>query len=920
MSGDLLQTKLYLPRLRPFLVPRPRLIKTLKHGLTGKLTLISAPAGFGKTTLISSWIAALQSEGAAPISHLQSPAPRQIAWLSLDENDGELAQFLSYVIAALQHVEPQIGASALPLLQASPLPVSSVLTTLLNDIAQQPDALMLVLDDYHAVDSHPIDEAVTFLLDHLPPQLHLVITSREDPNLPLARLRVRGWLTELRAVDLRFTVGETAVFLQQVMGLNLTEDQIAALEARTEGWIAGLQMAALSMRGQADVSGFIQSFTGSHRFVLDYLLEEVLHQQPEHVQTFLLKTAVLNQLTGPLCNALTGDDDGQEMLESLDSANLFLVPLDNERRWYRYHHLFADLLRQRLAQEQPDLGTPLHQRASDWYAANGRSNDAIRHALAANDFERAARQMELAWNIIYTHRSDPWWQSLDLLPDSVVRLRPVLIVSYAWAHLIFHSERDACERRLQEAEQWLKRSEAEQEALGMVVVDEEKFKRLPVSIASARAVAALVADDTVGAIRHARQALDLLPEDDHLGRALPEPILGLSYFANGALLSATETFSNSFTSSYESGNLIAAISMKSLLADIQIVQGRLHDARQTCEQALQLAYAQDDLNVRGTANLLLSLSEIHRLQGDSKTAAEYWQQSDALSKQASNSTYQYRSRLALADRKVSQGAFDEALVHLDEAAPWSEQVHLSEMRTLAAIKAHVWIKQGRLDKAVAWVSEQRLSVDDALIYLHEFNYMTLARLLIAQYKNGLGDDAIHHAIRLLERLLQAAEAGKRNGSIIEILILQALAHEAQNNISAALSSLTKALTLARPESYVRIFVDEGPAMARLLAEAAVSGILPAYCEKLLAVFAAEGHKIEIETSPAPAQPLVDPLTNRELEILSLIATGLKNKEIAATLFVSVNTVHYHTKNLYSKLGVNSRTQAITRANELNLLA
>ncbi len=272
---------------------------------------------------------------------------QQIAWLSLDENDSELARFLAYVIAALQRVDPHIGESALPLLQASPLPVSSVLTTLLNDIAKQPDALMLVLDDYHAVDSRPIDEALTFLLDNLPPQLHLVITSREDPNLPLARLRVRGLLTELRAADLRFTVAETAVFLQQVMGLNLTEDQIAALEARTEGWIAGLQMAALSMRGQDDLSGFIQSFTGSHRFVLDYLLEEVLHQQPEHVQTFLLKTAVLNQLTGSLCDALTGDDDGQEMLESLDRANLFLVPLDNERRWYRYHHLFAELLRQR---------------------------------------------------------------------------------------------------------------------------------------------------------------------------------------------------------------------------------------------------------------------------------------------------------------------------------------------------------------------------------------------------------------------------------------------------------------------------------------------------------------------------------------------------------------------------------------------
>ena len=896
-----------MPPLRPGWVARPRLLAKLEAKPHTKLILVSAPAGYGKTTLVTTW--------------LRQQADVAICWLSLDEDDSDPQQFFRYLAETIRPL-PGSQSQLSQLLPANqPIPVKTMMKAFVHDVVPAAEPFILVLDDYHTLDAPDVDDALATLLDLMPPQMTLALTSRSDPGFPLSRLRARGQLIELRADDLRFTEGEATKFLQQTMGLTLQPEQIAALENRTEGWIAGLQMAALSMQNREDVAAFINSFKRSHRFIMDYLLEEVLQQQPAEVQDFLLETAVLNQLTGSLCDALTGESNGQAVLESLDRANLFLVPLDNERRWYRYHHLFADLLRQRLAQEQPDLGTPLHQRASDWYAANGRSNDAIRHALAANDFERAARQMELAWSIIYTHRSDPWWQSLDVLPDSVVRLRPVLIVSYAWAHLIFHSERDACEQRLQEAEQWLKRSEAEREALGMVVVDEEKFKRLPVSMASARAVAALVADDTVGAIRHARQALDLLPEDDHLGRALPEPILGLSYFANGALLSATETFSNSFNSSYGSGNLIAAISMKSLLADIQMVQGRLHDARQTCEQTLQLVlHAQDDLNVRGTANLLLSLSEIHRQQGESKTAADYRQQSDALSKQASNSTYQYRSRLALADRKVSQGAFDEALLHLDEDDPWFEQVHLSEMRPLAAIKARVWIKQGRLDKAVAWVSEQRLSVDDALIYLHEFNHMTLARLLIAQYKNGLGDDAIHQAIRLLERLLQAAEAGKRNGSIIEILILQALAHEAQNNISAALSPLTKALTLARPESYVRIFVDEGLPMLKLLSETAVRGIMPSYCEKLLAAFAAEGHSIDTETSPALAQSLVDPLTEREMEILSLIATGLKNKEIAATLFVSVNTVYYHTKNLYSKLGVNSRTQAITRAKELDLLA
>lgn len=919
MSVDLLKTKLYVPRLRPSLIARPHLIERLNQALVSKLTLISAPAGYGKTTLITEWIEQIQTKSAHALDKSEVAT---ICWLSLDEDDSQPQQFFRYLAETIRPLSNVQSSLTQHLQSPQPIPAKQLMAALVNDVTPVSTPFYIMLDDYHAIESIDIDQAMAFLLEHMPPQMTLVITSRADPGFPISRLRARGDLLELRADDLRFTETEAAHFLQQSMNLALSPHQIAALEKRTEGWIAGLQMAALSMQNRDDMARFIDGFTGSHRFIMDYLLEEVLNQQSAEVKDFLMETAVLDRLCADLCDAVRqAPSPSQEILEQLETHNLFLIPLDNERHWYRYHHLFADLLRQRLQQQQPELVPQLHQRASDWYAANGHSNEAIRHALAANDFERAARHMELAWNIIHTHRSDPWWQSLNVLPDSVVRLRPVLIVSYAWAHLIFHSERDACERRLQEAEQWLKRSEAEQEALGMVVVDEEKFKRLPVSIASARAITALVADDTVGAIRHARQALDLLPEEDHLGRALPEPILGLSYFANGALLSAYETFSNSFTSSYGSGNLIAAISMKSLLADIQMVQGRLHDARQTCEQALQLVvHAQDDFNVRGTANLLLSLSEIHRQQGDSKTAPDYWQQSDSLGKQASNSTYQYRRRLALADIKASQGAFDEALDLLDEATPWSGQVYLSETRTLAAIKAHVRIKQGRLDKAVAWVNQQGLAIDDKLSYLHEFDYMTLARLYIAQYQNGHGDDAIQQAIRLLERLLQEAKAGKRNGSVIKILILQALAQEAQDNISSALPPLTQALTLAQPESYVRIFVDEGPAMAKLLSEAMTHGIMPDYCGKLLAVFDTEGQKIEHKPALSPAQPLIDPLTAREVEILTHIAAGLKNKEIAATLFVSVNTVHYHTKNLYSKLGVNSRTMAVTRAKELNLLA
>ena len=914
MSGDLLQTKLYLPRLRPSLVPRPRLIETLNHGLAGKLTLISAPAGFGKTTLISSWIDALQTEKDAP-----SPAP--IAWLSLDENDSELARFLAYVIAALQRIDPQIGASALPLLQASPLPVSNVLTTLLNDIAQQPESLMLVLDDYHAVDSQAIDEALTFLLDNLPPQLHLVITSREDPNLPLARLRVRGLLTELRAADLRFTVAETAVFLQKVMGLNLTEDQIAALETRTEGWVAGLQMAALSMRGQEDVSGFIQSFTGSHRFVLDYLLEEVLHQQPEHVQEFLLKTAVLTRLTGSLCDALTGDDNGQEILESLERNNLFIVPLDDQRVWYRYHHLFANVLQAYDKAAQPDQIAILHQQASTWYAQHGLPAEAVRHALAIDDYEQVATLAELTWrDMDRRYQSATWLGWVKALPDEFVRVRPVLSTQYAWA-LLDSGEMEAAETRLRDAERWLDMGDQPKTAAAkMVVVDEAEFQSLPITVANARAYLAQTLGDAADAVQYAQQALDLPIENDPFEHGLSTLLLGFGYWASGDMDAAFQTVSDAMSAMWTAGNIPFAISFTSYLADIMLTQGRLHEAVATYENALQRTTAQGKSEIPETAVLHLGLSELHLEQGDMAAAERHLLKSQNWGEQPAFPPWHRHWARTQARLKVAQGDLDGAVALLNEGETLYFRHPVPDICPLTALKARVWLLQGKLTEAQTWAHEQGLSAADTLSYLREFEHITLARLRIAQYKRDGNSASLHEAADLLARLLADAEAGRRIGSVVEILMLQALVYEAQHDTTAALGVLARALTLAEPAGYIRIFVDEGLPMAQLLSETAVRGIMPAYCEKLLAVFAAEGHPIETETSPAPAQSLVDPLTKREMEILSLIATGLKNKEIAATLFISLNTVHYHTKNLYSKLGVNSRTQAITRAKELNLLA
>ncbi len=445
MTAPILATKLYIPPPRPRVVPRPRLVERLNEGLAAghKLALISASAGFGKTTLVSEWIAS---------------CGRPIAWLSLDEGDNDPTRFLTYLVAGLQTIAANIGEGVLGVLQSPQPPATeSILTALLNEINTLPDNFVFVLDDYHVIDSKPVDDVLSFLLEHLPPQMHLVITTREDPSLPLARLRARGQLTELRAADLRFTPAEAAEFLNRVMGLNLSAEDIAALETRTEGWIAGLQLAALSMQGRSDAASFIQAFTGSHRFVLDYLVEEVLQRQPEGIHSFLLKTAILDRLSGSLCNAVTGREDSKGMLDTLERGNLFIIPLDDQRQWYRYHPLFAEVLQARLIDEQPDQVFSLHRRAGEWYEHNGSAADVIRHALAAKDFERAAILVELAVPEMRRNRqgatvTELGW--LKALPDELVHFRPVLSVDYAYA-LFGGGEQEAVEARLRDAERWL---------------------------------------------------------------------------------------------------------------------------------------------------------------------------------------------------------------------------------------------------------------------------------------------------------------------------------------------------------------------------------------------------------------------------------------------------------------------------------
>ena len=654
MPAPLLLTKLYIPPPRPGLVPRTHLIERLKEGMQCKLTLISAPAGFGKTTLVSEWIAGCERQR-EPAVH--EPKVRA-AWLSLDEGDNDPISFLTYLVAALQTLpsetgglpktgEASIGRGVMAILQSpQPPPIESILTALLNEVTTVQDHFVLVLDDYHAIDAKQVDGILTFLLEHLPPQMHLVIASREDPHLPLSRLRARGQLTELRAADLRFSPAEAAGFLNQVMGLNLSAEDVTALETRTEGWIAGLQLAALalqgtiSMQGHSDTAGFIKSFTGSHHFVLDYLVEEVLKQQSERIKTFLLRTSILDRLCGPLCNAVlcspsvSGQEtegretSGQQTLEYLEHANLFIVPLDYERRWYRYHHLFGDVLRLHLIAEQPDQVSALHRRASEWYEHNGLASDAIRHALAAEDFERAAGLIELAVPEMRRNRqgatvTELGW--LKELPNELVRFRPVLSVAYAFA-LFGGGEPGGVETRLRDAERWLNpqdpadqedsaagiNARPESQAAGMVVVDEEEFRRLPGMIALLRAAQALAQGDMPEAEKNARRVLDHAPDDAHLILGGAASVLGLAAWASGDLETARQMTADGMVNVRRAGYISSAIGGAIVLADIQIAQGHLHEAMTTYERALQWATDTGAPVQRGAADMHVGMSDLHR--------------------------------------------------------------------------------------------------------------------------------------------------------------------------------------------------------------------------------------------------------------------------------------------------------------------
>lgn len=905
MTTPLLQTKLYAPRVRPGLVSRPRLIARLNAGLRRKLTLISAPAGFGKTTLLSEWTQALT--GNTPIrTALGAASPLGVvAWLSLDENDNDPTRFLAYLVAALQTVRADLGLVAVAMLQSpQPPPAEAILSALINEIAtitredQAGCPWVLVLDDYHRITARPVHQALTFLLDHLPPKMHLAIAGRADPPLPLARLRAGVQLTELRAADLRFSPDEVAAFLNDVMGLGLSTDDIATVDARTEGWIAGLQMAALSMRGREDARGFIKAFSGSHRFVLDYLVEEVLDQQPPCIQDFLLKTSILKRMIAPLCDAVTRGTDSQTILMRLDRANLFLIPLDDERRWYRYHHLFADLLRSRLEQTQIDQAPALHRRASEWYAQNGLIAEAVRHMLRVGDLERVADLVEgNALALMDRGELKTLAESLDVLPDDVMSSRPWLSIAHAWV-LAYVGHFDAIEPRLKDAERALINREGRAES-----------HHVAGHIATIRGYITALKGDMSGAADLARSALEYLPEEDLRVRGVATAVLGGALKESGDLVAAAQALTRAIAIAQAAGDSHVAVTNLCDLTRLHILQGRLHEAAATCQCALDLAdeYARQSgwrLPVIGHA--YTHLSRVLREWNDLKTAIRLATKGVALCRQWGWSELLVHGGIYLAEIRQANRDTEGAL---DVIRMAKEAARSLSTRFIGLVEAHetrLWVAQGNVAAASRWVEQSGLSIDDALSFQDLPRYVTLARVLIAR-------SSLDEASKLLARVLNMAETAGAIGYSIEILALQAIALQARTRSDRALMPLERALSLAEPEGYVRTFIDEGEPMGHLLRQAAAQGMRLEYVSALLTAF-------ETDTKGKDVHPaLVEPLSERELEVLRVLATGLSNKEIAETLFIAVGTVKQHLKSIYGKLGVHSRTEAAHRARHLGLL-
>jgi LuxR family transcriptional regulator, maltose regulon positive regulatory protein len=907
----LLATKLHVPRPRPGFLARPRLLERLTEGTASKLTLVCAPAGFGKTSLLGDWA-----------RHSQRP----VAWLSLDGGDSDPARFWRYVAAALDGPRPGVGQRVDALLQSAQPPPEAAVTALVNELVQGPEEVVLVLDDYHLVEAPAVHDSLAVLLERLPAQLHLVLASRADPPLPLARLRARGQLLELRETDLRFAPEEAAVLLRATVGPELPEAAAAALGDRTEGWAAGLQLAALSLRGHGDVGDFVERFSGSHRYVLDYLTQEVLDRQPEPLRSFLLETSILERLSGPLCAAVTGRADSQQLLEQAEQANLFLHPLDEVRGWWRYHQLFADLLRARLHQQQPERMPALHRAAAAWHEAHDLADQAIGHALAAGEATWAARLIErqldahiLRWEGVTLQR---WFAAL---PAELVSSRPRLLLAQARLALI-SGDLEAIEGPLAAAERSLADAAAEpyEPSVGRAA---STMANLPAAIALQRAGLAHLRGDAEQTMASARRALAELGEGEWMLESLIRWQQCVAGWLRGELVEAEAALASGIAGWRAASHRAPAAAALGYhgLGLVQRDRGRLEAALATYREALAVAAEPDGPAPQLAGVAQVGMAGVLYERDELDAALEHASEGIALCRQLAYTPPLASGLVTLAWIRQAQGDQAGALDALGEA----ERIQLSPMvvgliNPVPAQRARLALAQGDVDAAVGWARARGLGATDEPSYPHEGEYLVLARVLLATR-------APERALGLLERLHARAAAQGRTGSVIEIRALQALARSAAGDQPGALAALAEALTLAAPEGYLRVFVDEGAPMAALLRQllagrrqerpAAVDAVPRDYLVRLVDAFEQAGLpvRLPVRSGGVVVAGLVEPLSPRELEVLRLLAAGAPNRAIAKQLVVTLDTVKRHVSNLFTKLEVANRTEAVARARELGLL-
>ena len=892
----LLATKLYLPGPQPGEIQRPRLMARLDEGLARGLVLVCAPAGYGKTVLLADWA----RRGGQPV-----------AWLSLDAGDNDPARFWRHAVAALDRAAPGTGERVAPLLgPPAPSSFQGLVTALINDLAA--DEIVLVLDDYHVIGSEQVHESLAFLVEHRPTGMCVVLASRNDPALPLARLRARGELTEIRQTVLQFTPAESAELLQHAAPA-LPDASVAALAARTEGWAAGLQLAALSLRGHDDAAAFVAAFTGSNRYVLDYLAEEVLEGQDEQLRTFLLETSVLERLSGPLCDAVTGRQGSQALLEQAERAGLFLIPLDEVRGWWRYHHLFASLLRARLQAEQPGRAAQLHRNAAGWYAGHGLADDAIGHAAAAGEMLWAARIIEQHFDLVYSTRGEAatihrW---LSVLPAEVIRSRPRLLLTQALMA--------ATSGRLELVEPLLDAVECAppgwadepfEPASGVVA---SYLINVPALTTLHRGYLAQFHGDAEATAAFSTQALAQSKPEERLLSASAHGFLAVAEWLGGRLAEAERAFASSVTGWREAGQLTLTAWGWYELVLLRRAQGRLDAAVLTCEQALDaLVTSGQPLPAAGPS--YVALAEIAYQRDELDLALRYAVEGIALCRQfvytvplANGLATLAMIRQATGDPAGALGAISEA----GQAYPAPPGL----LNPVPAQRARLLLSQGDLPGAARFPRETGLGPDDEPNYAREPGQLVLARVLLAQ-------DRPEQALALLDRLHAAAVAQGRTGSLIETGALRALALAATGDEQGAVTALAGALALAYPQGYVRVFADEGPAMAALLGRLiaaqrtgqAAAGVPLGYLARLQRAFGSG----RPANGPVPAG-IVEPLTSRELEVLEMLAAGRSNQAIARELVVALDTVKKHVGHVLAKLGAANRTEAVARAREMSLI-